>query len=128
MRIATLTPETQKGILQELLKRSPNHYGQYEKAVAQIIQDVREKGDEALFSYTEQFDRCRLSKESIRVTPEEIEEACASCDAAFLTAMERSAANIRAFHEKQKRNGFSRSLPRAFMCPAEKRRIRPACS
>ena len=111
MRIATLTPETQKGILQELLKRSPNHYGQYEKAVAQIIQDVREKGDEALFSYTEQFDRCRLSKESIRVTPEEIEEACASCDAAFLTAMERSAANIRAFHEKQKRNGWFETRP-----------------
>ena len=111
MRIATLTPETQKGILQELLKRSPNHYGQYEKAVAQIIQDVREKGDEALFSYTEQFDRCRLSKESIRVTPEEIEEGCASCDAAFLTAMERSAANIRAFHEKQKRNGWFETRP-----------------
>ena len=55
MRIATLTPETQKGILQELLKRSPNHYGQYEKAVAQIIQDVREKG----------MRRCFLTRSSL---------------------------------------------------------------
>lgn len=111
MRIVKLTPETQKGILEGLLKRSPNHYGQYEEAVAQIIRSVREKGDEALFSYTEQFDRCRLDASGIRVTQEEIEEACASCDAGFLQVMERSAANIRAFHEKQKRNSWFDAKP-----------------
>ena len=52
MRIVKLTPETQKGILEDLLKRSPNHYGQYEEAVAQIIRYVRQKGDEALFAYS----------------------------------------------------------------------------
>lgn len=111
MRIVKLTPETQKGILEDLLKRSPNHYGQYEEAVAQIIRNVRQKGDEALFAYTEQFDRCRLDASCIRVTQKEIEEACASCDADFLEVMEKSAANIRAFHEKQKRNSWFDAKP-----------------
>lgn len=111
MRIVKLTPETQKGILEDLLKRSPNHYGQYEEAVAQIIRNVRQKGDEALFAYTEQFDRCPLDASCIRVTQKEIEEACASCDADFLEVMEKSAANIRAFHEKQKRNSWFDAKP-----------------
>ncbi len=50
MRIVKLTAESKKGLLEDLLQRSPNHYGQYESAVAEIIETVKKGGDEALFS------------------------------------------------------------------------------
>ena len=56
MRILQLNKETKNNILEDLLKRSPNSYGEYEDRVAAIIDTVREKGDEAIFSYTRQFD------------------------------------------------------------------------
>ena len=68
MRIIELTGETKKNILNDLLKRSPNHYGEYEETVNDIIRQVRERGDEAVFAYTEQFDQCRLTAENLVVT------------------------------------------------------------
>ena len=61
--------------MEDLLQRSPNHYGQYESAVAEIIETVKKGGDEALFSYTEKFDHCKMDAAHIRVTREEIDEA-----------------------------------------------------
>ena len=75
MRIVKLTAESKKGLLEDLLQRSPNHYGQYESAVAEIIETVKKGGDEALFSYTEKFDHCKMAAAHIRVTREEIDEA-----------------------------------------------------
>ena len=75
-----------------------------EAIVSQIIQDVRLNGDEALFRYCEQFDRAKL--DSLQVTQQEMDEAIGSVDPAFLTILEKAAANIRAFHEKQVRNSF----------------------
>ena len=75
MRIVKLTAESKKGLLEDLLQRSPNHYGQYESAVAEIIETVKKGGDEALFSYTEKFDHCKMDAAHIRVTREEIDEA-----------------------------------------------------
>ena len=107
MRIVKLTAESKKGLLEDLLQRSPNHYGQYESAVAEIIETVKKGGDEALFSYTEKFDHCKMDAAHIRVTREEIDEAYQKVDADFVEVMKKSAANIRAFHEKQLRNsGF----------------------
>ena len=57
MRIQTLTQETTSDILENLLKRSPNSYGEFEDRVASIIETVKEQGDEAVFSYTKQFDK-----------------------------------------------------------------------
>ena len=73
--------------------------------VAAIIARVRAEGDAALFAYCEQFDRAKLT--SLAVTEEEMEEATASVDPAFIDILERAAANIRRFHEKQVRTGFS---------------------
>ena len=70
-----MTAESKKGLLEDLLQRSPNHYGQYESAVAEIIETVKKGGDEALFSYTEKFDHCKMDAAHIRVTREEIDEA-----------------------------------------------------
>ena len=75
MRIVKLTEETKKNILENLLKRSPNQYGAYEAAVNEIIENVRQKGDAALFEYTEKFDKARLTPETIQVKEEEIEKA-----------------------------------------------------
>lgn len=106
MRIVKLTAESKKGLLKDLLQRSPNHYGQYESAVAEIIETVKKGGDEALFSYTEKFDHCKMDAAHIRVTREEIDEAYQKVDADFVEVMKKSAANIRAFHEKQLRNSW----------------------
>lgn len=106
MKIIKLTNETKQDILSSLLKRSPNNYSQYEKTVADIIENVREKKDEAVCSYTKQFDGFDLTSQNIRVTDEEIAEAIAAMDAEFIDVMEKSAANIREYHEKQKRNSW----------------------
>lgn len=106
MRIVKLTAESKKGLLEDLLQRSPNHYGQYESAVAEIIEMVKKGGDEALFSYTEKFDHCKMDAAHIRVTRKEIDEAYQKVDADFVEVMKKSAANIRAFHEKQLRNSW----------------------
>lgn len=111
MKTIRLTTKTRKDILDNLLKRSPNNYGQYEKVVADIIANVREKGDKALFDYTSQFDKWNVNAKNLRVTQAEIDEACAQIDKPFFTAMERSAANIEAFHKKQLRNSWIDTKP-----------------
>ncbi len=106
MRIVELTDETKSNLLESLLKRSPNSYGQYEKTVNEIIEDVRSRRDAALFEYTQKFDHCEMTADKIRVTQEEIQEAYAKLDPNFIEVMKHSAANIRAFHEKQLRNSW----------------------
>lgn len=106
MRTIRLTEENKRNLLRELLKRSPGQYGAYEETVAAVVENVKKNGDAALFAYTEQFDRCRLDASTVRVTQEEIEEAYTKADAGFVEVMKKSAANIRAFHEKQRRTGW----------------------
>lgn len=111
MRILELNEENKRGLLQDLLKRSPHHYGSYEAAVAEIVKKVREEGDRALFSYTREFDGCTLTAETIRVTREEIEAAYAQTDAEFVRVMKTACENIRAFHEKQLTNSWFDARP-----------------
>ena len=111
MRILELTEENRRDLLNTLLKRSPNNYGQYEAVVADIIANVREKGDEALFSYTSKLDHCDLTAQTVRVTESEIQEARQQVGEEFLEVMKKSAANIRVFHEKQKRPGWFETKP-----------------
>lgn len=106
MRIVTLTSETKKNLLENLLKRSTNDYGEYEKVVAEIIEQVKSRKEEAIFEYSRKFDKCELTKETFEVTRAEIEEAYTQIDAHFIEVMKASAANIRAYHEKQKRNSW----------------------
>ena len=106
MRIVELTRQTRKNILNDLLKRSPNNYGQYEATVNDIIKNVRENGDKALFEYTLAFDKFPLSGENIKVTKEEIKEAYAQMDPALVEVIRKSAENIRSFHTKQLRNSW----------------------
>lgn len=106
MRIVALNPETKKNILNDLLKRSPNNYGQYEAVVNAIIENVKENGDTALFEYTKQFDHYTLTADTIQVTRAEIEEAYTLVDPAFIKVIQNAAENIRTFHLKQLRNSW----------------------
>lgn len=111
MRITTLDESSRKNLLDELLKRSPNHYGAYGERVNAILEAVKERGDEALFSFTEQFDGAKLTEATIRVTKEEIEEAYGKVDPKLLSVIRKALVNIRNFHEKQKRNSWFDSQP-----------------
>jgi len=106
MRILELTESTRKNILENLLKRSPSQYGQYEAAVNDIITQIRERGDEALLEYTERFDHCTLTPDTLEVTEEEIRQAYGALTPEFIEVLKKSAANIRAYHEKQLRNSW----------------------
>lgn len=106
MKILKLTAESRNTLLDELLKRSPNHYGQYEKTVADIIEDVKLRGDAALFAYTEKFDGFHEDGENIRVTEAEIDAAMDAVEEKFLAIMRQSAENIRSYHQKQVRNSW----------------------
>ncbi len=106
MQTVRLTKDAQKSILNDLLKRSPNNYGQYESVVAGIIQNVREKGDEAVFAYTRQFDKWEVSADTLRVTQAEMEAAFDDIEPAFVEVLKRAAANIEDFHRRQLRNSW----------------------
>ena len=95
-----------ENILESLLKRSPNQYDSYQDTVNEILNEVKEKGDEALFRYTKKFDKAEITPDNIRVTGEEIQEAYAQVEASLVEVMKKSLANIQDFHKKQLRNSW----------------------
>lgn len=103
MRTLQLNSETRQNILNDLLKRSPNHYTEYESRVADIITAVREKKDAAVFGYTKQFDGADITAENVKVTEAEIKEAYEKVDEKLLAVIRKAKENIRIYHEKQKR-------------------------
>ncbi len=102
MRKVTLTEETKKNILNDLLKRSPNNYGSYVETVQAIVDNVAKNGDEAVLEYTEKFDHAKLTAETMQVTKEEIEAAYAEIEPSLLEVIRKALVNIREYHEKQK--------------------------
>ena len=115
MRKVTLTKESTRDILGNLLKRSPNNYGKFESAVAEILAKVKSEGDEALFAYTKQFDKVEINKDTIRVTEEEIKEAYDTIDPALLDVIRKALVNIRTYHEKQIQNSWFTSTANGTM-------------
>ena len=115
MRTVRLTKESTKDILENLLKRSTSNYGKFEAAVADILANVKEKGDEALFSYTKEFDKVEVTPETIRVTEAEIEEAYKAVDASLLEVIRKALVNIRSYHEKQRQNSWFTSTENGTM-------------
>ena len=111
MRIVKLTQESKENILENLLKRSPNSYGQFEEAVNDILSDIRNRGDEALFEYTKNFDKADINAGNIVVTQAEIDEAYAQVDAELLDVIRKALVNIRDYHAKQKQYSWFDSKP-----------------
>jgi histidinol dehydrogenase len=106
MKILKLTEDTRRNILADLLKRSPNNYGEFEGRVNAIIEEVRANRDQAVFSYTKQFDGADISAANIKVTEAEIQEAYEQVDETLLAVIRKSLVNIRKYHEKQLQNSW----------------------
>lgn len=106
-----MTEDAKKNILEDLLKRSPNSYGKFEATVNEILENVRKNKDEAVFSYTKQFDKADINADTILVTEKEIEEAYTLVDASLVEVIRRAIVNIREYHEKQKQYSWFDSKP-----------------
>lgn len=106
MRIISLNEDSKNTLLEQLIKRSPQSYGQYEQTVNEIIENVKESRDKALFDYTQRLDHCTITAETIRVTNEEIKEAYTKVNPDLVEVMKKSAANITKFHQKQLHNSW----------------------
>lgn len=115
MKIQYLDNDTKQNLLENLLKRSPNQYGEYERAVLKILDGVKNEGDKALFAYTEQFDGARLDEGCVRVTEDEIEEAYRLVDPKLLEIIRKALGNIREYHAKQKQYSWFDSKPNGTM-------------
>ena len=115
MRIVKLTDETKKDILNNLLKRSPDNYGDYEAIVKDIVEDIHINKDEALFKYTEKFDKAKIDASNIRVTKEEIKDAYTRVDNELIEVIRKAIYNIRTYHEKQKQYSWFDSEDKGIM-------------
>ena len=102
MRIQRLTKDAKENLLEDLLKRSPNNYGQYEQGVQEILAHVKEEKDQAVFAYTKKFDHADITADNIKVTEEEIEEAYKEVDPKLVEIIRKALLNIRTYHEKQR--------------------------
>lgn len=115
MRIVNLMEETRKNILKDLLKRSPSNFGSYADTVEKIVNDVRDRGDEALFGYTKQFDKADINAGNVLVTKEEIEYAYTQVDEKLIEVIRKAKENIRTYHEKQRQYSWFDSDPKGIM-------------
>lgn len=106
MRIVRLDGKTRQEVLGNLLSRNRTDYGDYEKSVREIVENVRESGDKALFDYTERFDHVNLSPDSVVVSDAEIGEAYNEVSKDLLEVIRKALVNIRTYHEKQKRTSW----------------------
>ncbi len=111
MKIITLDEDSRKNLLNDLLKRSPNHYGEYMDRVNEIIENVRKRGDVAVFDYTKRFDGADINAGNLRVTKEEIEEAYTLVNQELVAVIRKALVNIREYHEKQRQYSWFDSKP-----------------
>ncbi len=101
MKTIYVDDSTGKQIAGDLKKRKSASYDEREATVKAIVEDVKEHGDSALFSYTEKFDGATLSASNIQVTEEEIKEAYSEVSPELLSVIRKALIRIRSFHEKQ---------------------------
>ncbi len=101
MRIVYLDDASRKNLLEDLLKRSPNQYGEYEQKVGEILKQVKEEGDQAVFAFTERFDGAKIDASNIEVTEEEIEEAYTIVEPSLLDVIRKALVNIEMCYKRQ---------------------------
>ncbi|GAB6159929.1 histidinol dehydrogenase [Howardella ureilytica] len=111
MKVVNINEDSIKDLLKSLLKRSPINYREQEEAVNNILTNVKDNGDLALFEYTEKFDKVKLTAETIKVTDEEIEEAYAETDDELIRVIRLAMKNIEEYHEMQKEESWFDSKP-----------------
>ncbi|WP_142848079.1 histidinol dehydrogenase [Telmatospirillum sp. J64-1] len=103
----TLGSEGFDAAFEELLSNKREHAADVNAVVADVLADVRQRGDEAVIEYTKRFDRLELTPETMRVTAEEIEAETAKCSQETLQALVLAATRIRDYHERQMPSDFS---------------------
>lgn len=106
MRIVMLTNDSKNKLMNDLLKRTTDDYSEQEAVVKEIIKDIHDRKDDALFEYTKKFDKADISADNVRVTPDEIEEAYGEVDEELINVIRKAIENIKTFHEKQKKNSW----------------------
>lgn len=115
MRIVELTKETKDNILENLLQRSPNSYGQYEHIVNDILKNVKENKNKAIFEYTKKFDKADINESNILVTEAEMEEAYTLVEDGLVDVIRKAIVNIRDYHVKQKQYSWFDTTPQGTM-------------
>jgi len=103
MKTVRLNAQTEMELQDTLRRRSTNSFSEQQAKVDKIVADIRERGDEALFEYTERFDGVKLTEDTVTVTEEEIKEAYDKIDPALLKVIRDAIVNIRDYHMLQKR-------------------------
>lgn len=111
MKVVNITEDSIKDLLKSLLKRSPINYREQEDAVNNILTNVKDNGNLALFEYTEKFDKVKLTAETIKVTDEEIAEAYEQVDDELIRVIRLALKNIKDYHEMQKEESWFDSKP-----------------
>ncbi|MBR6223573.1 MAG: histidinol dehydrogenase [Lachnospiraceae bacterium] len=106
MRKVFINEEEKKNILKNLLKRSTSNYKEFENVVDDILANVRENGDKALFEYTKKFDKADIDASTVKVTDAEIEEAYKAVSPELVEIIKKALVNIREYHVLQKRNSW----------------------
>ena len=106
MKIVELSEENKKEVQKNILQRSPSTFGTQEASVRSIIEDIKARGDEAVFEYTKKFDRAEITGSNFQVTEEEIRAAYKEVPPELLDVVRKALVNIRSFHEKQKQNSW----------------------
>ncbi len=92
--------------IEKLLNRSQLAMPEQAETVRNIIADIRARGDEALFEYTQRFDKTALDASSVKVSEYEMEQAYKNTDTELIRVMKESASNIRDYYSRQKRESF----------------------
>ena len=104
IQTVTGSAEVCRGFIEKLKERIGENDRKVDGIVSEIIETVRKNGDAAVRAYTEKFDGA--APEKTEISKEELKELAAQCDPQFLSALEKAAANIRDFHQRQKQQSW----------------------
>ncbi len=114
MRIIRWSDNEGEQYLEALKKRQDDTNLEVEKIVRDLLESVKEKGDEAVLELTRKFDKAELTPETMKVSDKEIQEAMEQVDADYIEAMERARDNISRFHQRQRQLSWFENPERAY--------------
>lgn len=106
LEIELIDSKNKEKVISEIKGRGLSKYASYEEGVKDIVSDVAENGDKALFSYTKKFDGVDMAPSKLIVTDDEIKEAYETVSKDLLDVIRKALVSIRSYHEKQKQNGW----------------------
>ena len=103
MKIFEYGKDDVESLFESLQRRTPEGKRDVEEKVSEILRNVRERGNQAIYEYTQKFDGVSVPIHDLEVSKKEMEKALSDMDKELIETIERAAANIRAYHERQRR-------------------------